>query len=67
MEEGKYALVLVFEAKALQLSDFEKRQVSFNSTCYTSLMKIVAIDEKSKKRQERKPEFCILVELFQFQ
>ncbi|KAL2932552.1 hypothetical protein RDABS01_023844, partial [Bienertia sinuspersici] len=26
-EDGKYCLVLVFEAKALQLSDFEKRQV----------------------------------------
>lgn len=24
---GKYCLVLVFEAKALELSDFEKRQV----------------------------------------
>ncbi|XP_078153647.1 acclimation of photosynthesis to environment [Carex rostrata] len=30
-EEGKYALVLVFEAKALQLSDFEKRQPKFTS------------------------------------
>ncbi|KAK8929056.1 hypothetical protein KSP39_PZI017213 [Platanthera zijinensis] len=26
-EDGKYSLVLVFEAKALQLSDFERRQV----------------------------------------
>lgn len=26
-EDGKYSLVLVFEAKALQLSDFEQRQV----------------------------------------
>lgn len=26
-EGGKYCLVLVFEAKALQLSDFEQRQV----------------------------------------
>jgi len=26
-EDGKYSLVLVFEAKALELSDFEKRQV----------------------------------------
>ncbi|KAM7529751.1 hypothetical protein LguiB_033161 [Lonicera macranthoides] len=30
-EEGKYCLVLVFEAKALQLSDFEKRQAKFAS------------------------------------
>ncbi|KAF2313757.1 hypothetical protein GH714_013219 [Hevea brasiliensis] len=27
-EDGKYCLVLVFEAKALQLSDFDKRQVN---------------------------------------
>lgn len=27
-EDGKYCLVLVFEAKALELADFEKRQVS---------------------------------------
>lgn len=27
-EDGKYCLVLVFKAKALQLSDFEQRQVS---------------------------------------
>jgi hypothetical protein len=26
-EDGKYCLVLIFEAKSLQLSDFEKRQV----------------------------------------
>jgi hypothetical protein len=26
-EDGKYSLVLVFESKALELSDFEKRQV----------------------------------------
>ncbi|KAJ4797927.1 acclimation of photosynthesis to environment [Rhynchospora pubera] len=30
-EEGKYSLVLVFEAKALQLSDFEQRQPKFTS------------------------------------
>ncbi|XP_022759237.1 uncharacterized protein LOC111305738 [Durio zibethinus] len=30
-EDGKYCLVLVFEAKALQLSDFEKRQAKFSS------------------------------------
>lgn len=30
-EDGKYALVLVFEAKALQLSDFERRQSKFAS------------------------------------
>lgn len=30
-EDGKYCLVLVFEAKALQLSDFEKRQEKFAS------------------------------------
>ncbi|KAK3425928.1 hypothetical protein EUGRSUZ_F02481 [Eucalyptus grandis] len=30
-EEGKYCLVLVFEAKALQLSDFEQRQAKFAS------------------------------------
>lgn len=30
-EDGKYCLVLVFEAKALQLSDFEKRQGKFTS------------------------------------
>ncbi|KAK3035236.1 hypothetical protein RJ639_033870 [Escallonia herrerae] len=30
-EDGKYCLVLVFEAKALQLSDFEKRQAKFTS------------------------------------
>lgn len=30
-EDGKYCLVLVFEAKALQLSDFEKRQAKFAS------------------------------------
>nr|CAB3482767.1 unnamed protein product [Digitaria exilis] len=31
-EDGKYSLVLVFEAKALELSDFEKRQVRLIST-----------------------------------
>ncbi|XP_022862603.1 uncharacterized protein LOC111382796 isoform X1 [Olea europaea var. sylvestris] len=30
-EDGKYRLVLVFEAKALQLSDFEQRQAKFTS------------------------------------
>ncbi|KAF5958441.1 hypothetical protein HYC85_005666 [Camellia sinensis] len=30
-EDGKYCLVLVFEAKALQLSDFERRQAKFTS------------------------------------
>ncbi|GMY26434.1 DUF2854 domain-containing protein [Fagus crenata] len=30
-EDGKYCLVLVFEAKALQLSVFEKRQAKFAS------------------------------------
>ncbi|KAG6741962.1 hypothetical protein POTOM_055243 [Populus tomentosa] len=30
-EDGKYCLVLVFEAKFLQLSDFEKRQGKFTS------------------------------------
>lgn len=30
-EDGKYCLVLVFEAKTLELSDFEKRQVKFTS------------------------------------
>ncbi|KAL8472546.1 hypothetical protein ACS0TY_029667 [Phlomoides rotata] len=30
-EDGRYALVLVFEAKALELSDFEKRQAKFTS------------------------------------
>ncbi|XP_058091408.1 uncharacterized protein LOC131237580 isoform X3 [Magnolia sinica] len=30
-EQGKYCLVLVFEAKALQLSDFEQRQAKFAS------------------------------------
>ncbi|KAJ9147374.1 hypothetical protein P3X46_029547 [Hevea brasiliensis] len=30
-EDGKYCLVLVFEAKALQLSDFDKRQEKFAS------------------------------------
>ncbi|KAJ8641813.1 hypothetical protein MRB53_018507 [Persea americana] len=30
-EDGKYCLVLVFEAKALQLSEFEKRQAKFAS------------------------------------
>lgn len=31
-EDGKYCLVLVFEAKALQLSDFERRQVELYIT-----------------------------------
>ncbi|CAB4304930.1 unnamed protein product [Prunus armeniaca] len=30
-EDGRYSLVLVFEAKALQLSDFEQRQAKFAS------------------------------------
>ncbi|XP_076882434.1 uncharacterized protein LOC143530910 [Bidens hawaiensis] len=30
-EDGKYSLVLVFEAKALELADFEKRQEKFAS------------------------------------
>lgn len=30
-EDGRYSLVLVFEAKALQLSDFEQRQAKFTS------------------------------------
>ncbi|KAL0449988.1 UNVERIFIED_CONTAM: Thylakoid membrane protein [Sesamum latifolium] len=30
-EDGKYCLVLVFEAKALELSDFEQRQAKFAS------------------------------------
>ncbi|XP_061947862.1 uncharacterized protein LOC133671205 [Populus nigra] len=30
-EDGKYCLVLIFEAKSLQLSDFEKRQGKFTS------------------------------------
>uniref|UniRef100_A0A7N0SY37 Thylakoid membrane protein slr0575 n=1 Tax=Kalanchoe fedtschenkoi TaxID=63787 RepID=A0A7N0SY37_KALFE len=30
-EDGKYSLVLVFEAKALELSEFEKRQAKFTS------------------------------------
>nr|CAB3488624.1 unnamed protein product [Digitaria exilis] len=30
-EDGKYSLALVFEAKALELSDFEKRQAKFTS------------------------------------
>lgn len=30
-EDGRYCLVLVFEAKALQLSDFEQRQAKFAS------------------------------------
>ncbi|KAF8407851.1 hypothetical protein HHK36_006988 [Tetracentron sinense] len=31
IEDGRYCLVLVFEAKSLQLSDFEKRQAKFAS------------------------------------
>lgn len=31
IEDGKYCLVLVFEAKALTLSDFERRQAKFTS------------------------------------
>ncbi|KAL5231588.1 hypothetical protein ABZP36_030364 [Zizania latifolia] len=31
IDDGKYSLVLVFEAKALELSDFEKRQAKFTS------------------------------------
>ncbi|KAJ4885414.1 acclimation of photosynthesis to environment [Raphanus sativus] len=31
MTDGRYCLVLVFEAKALELSDFEKRQAKFTS------------------------------------
>lgn len=30
-DDGKYSLVLVFQAKALELSDFEKRQAKFTS------------------------------------
>ncbi|GJN03298.1 hypothetical protein PR202_ga20728 [Eleusine coracana subsp. coracana] len=30
-EDGKYSLVLEFEAKTLELSDFEKRQAKFTS------------------------------------
>lgn len=30
-EDGRYCLLLVFEAKALELSDFEKRQAKFTS------------------------------------
>ncbi|XP_052164189.1 uncharacterized protein LOC127781290 [Oryza glaberrima] len=30
-DDGKYSLVLVFEAKALEISDFEKRQAKFTS------------------------------------
>ncbi|XP_006660082.3 thylakoid membrane protein slr0575 [Oryza brachyantha] len=30
-DDGKYSLVLAFEAKALELSDFEKRQAKFTS------------------------------------
>ncbi|WCJ25404.1 acclimation of photosynthesis to environment [Euphorbia peplus] len=30
-EDGKYCLVLIFEAKALELSDFEKRKAKFTS------------------------------------
>ncbi|XP_072968989.1 uncharacterized protein [Typha angustifolia] len=30
-EDGKYCLVLVFEAKALKISDFEQRQAKFSS------------------------------------
>ncbi|KAK9116109.1 hypothetical protein Sjap_015056 [Stephania japonica] len=30
-EDGRYSLVLVFEAKALELSEFEKRQAKFTS------------------------------------
>ena len=42
MEDGKYCLVLVFEAKALQLSDFEKRQVNLIIQAYkTQLYQVV--------------------------
>ncbi|MCH1921917.1 DUF2854 domain-containing protein, partial [Shewanella sp. A3A] len=30
-DDGKYSLVLVFEAKALEISEFEKRQAKFTS------------------------------------
>lgn len=40
-EDGKYCLVLVFEAKALQLSDFEKRQVWQLSSLVQTLLSFV--------------------------
>ena len=41
-EDGKYCLVLVFEAKALQLSDFEKRQVKQRYCKHIHLIHIVS-------------------------
>ncbi|KAF4353267.1 hypothetical protein CsatB_020922 [Cannabis sativa] len=45
-EDGKYCLVLVFEAKALQLSDFERRQAKFTSFFGPGITAEIAKGEK---------------------
>ncbi|KAH7532886.1 uncharacterized protein LOC107416554 [Ziziphus jujuba] len=45
-EDGRYSLVLVFEAKALQLSDFERRQAKFTSFFGPGITAEVAKGEK---------------------
>ncbi|XP_016501837.1 uncharacterized protein LOC107820138 [Nicotiana tabacum] len=45
-EDGKYCLVLVFEAKALQLSDLEKRQAKFASFFGPGISAEIAKGEK---------------------
>lgn len=45
-EDGKYCLVLVFEAKTLQLSDFEKRQAKFTSFFGPGITAEIAKGEK---------------------
>lgn len=47
-EDGKYCLVMVFEAKALQLSDFEKRQV--NNGVWASECRIFPTDKSTPTR-----------------
>ncbi|KAL4568128.1 hypothetical protein LXL04_023730 [Taraxacum kok-saghyz] len=56
-EDGKYCLVLVFEAKALELADFEKRQEKFTSFFGPG----ITAEEKVKNR------ICTMYALFQTQ
>ncbi|XP_063945389.1 uncharacterized protein LOC108210377 isoform X2 [Daucus carota subsp. sativus] len=53
-ENGRYCLVLVFEAKDLQLSDFEKRQAKFASFFGPDISAEVVEGEEEKREADKK-------------
>ncbi|KAG0489236.1 hypothetical protein HPP92_008030 [Vanilla planifolia] len=58
-EDGKYSLVLVFEAKALQLSDFEQRQAKFASFFGPGITAEIGKGDGEDVYEKSIPERCI--------